>query len=157
MYTPTTAVYTTKSEAMMHEMFASEMKVSIDYLTIRNYQRDDEELQKNRTSSGTSRKYVLKAFGKYDLWSKRSDSDNKLRIWVPEELRVDLMEWYHEMLHHPGARRLEESVRAKFTCPKLSTLCKNITSKCEICSEMKLTNVVKDGKMPLKEDKLIKP
>ena len=36
-------------------------------------------------------------------------------------------------------------------------MCKDIASKCDICSERKLTNVVKDGKMPLREDKLIKP
>ena len=62
IYTPTVAIYTTKSEAMMHEMFTYEMEIPIDYLTIRNYQRDDEELRKNRASSGTSRNYVLKAF-----------------------------------------------------------------------------------------------
>ena len=34
---------------------------------------------------------------------------------------------------------------------------KDIASKYDICSEMKGTNVVKVGKLPLKEDKLIKP
>ena len=44
-----------------------------------------------------------------------------------------------------------------FTCPKLFQMCKEIASKCDICSEMKLTNVIKDGKVPLKEDQLIRP
>ena len=35
-------------------------------------------------------------------------------------------------------------------------MCKDISSKYDIYSEKKLTNVVKDGKLPLKEDKLIK-
>ena len=43
-----------------------------------------------------------------------------------------------------------------FTCPKLSQMCKYIASKCDICNEMKLTNVVNDGKLSLKKDTLIK-
>ena len=35
-------------------------------------------------------------------------------------------------------------------------MCKDISFKYDIYSEKKLTNVVKDGKLPLKEDKLIK-
>ena len=70
---------------------------------------------------------------------------------------VKALEWYHENLLHPGARRLEESIMTNFTCPTLFQICKEIASKCDICSEMKLTNVVKDGKMALKEDKQIKP
>ena len=50
IYKPTTTVDTAKSDTMMHEMFANEIKVPIDYLTIRNYQLDDQELIKNRTS-----------------------------------------------------------------------------------------------------------
>ena len=37
-----------------------------------------------------------------------------------------------------------------------STLCKSLTVSCETCSETKVTNIVKDDKMPLKDDKLIK-
>ena len=41
--------------------------------------------------------------------------------------------------------------------PLLSELCKKITAECDVCNEMKLTNVVKDGKIPSKENKLVKP
>ena len=58
---------------------------------------------------------------------------------------------------HPVLRRLKESFRANFTCSDLSTLCKNITTTCTICSEMKYTNVLKDGKLPLRDDKIIMP
>ena len=51
---------------------------------------------------------------------------------------------------------MEESIRTNFTCPKLSQICKDIASKFDICNDMKLTNVVKDSKLSLKEDKLIK-
>jgi len=54
----------------------------------------------------------------------------------------------------PGVRRLEESVRAKFTCLRISILCKELTTTYR---KMNLTNVVKDGKLPLRDDKVIKP
>ena len=69
----------------------------------------------------------------------------------------NILEWYHDALKNPGARRLEESVRANFTCPGIDNLCKEITGTCETYSEMKPTNVVKDGKLPLRDDKVIKP
>ena len=95
-------------------------------------------------------------FGKTCLWTKKGQ-DGQDKIWLPASLRQILLEWYHGTLQHPGSRRLEESVRANFTCPGIGNLCKEITGKCEICSEMKLTNVVKDGKIPLRDDKVIKP
>ena len=117
---PCAEVDTTSSEAAMHELYANEFEVPIDYQTIFTYQRDDVELRSNRTKAATSHKYKQKDFGSFTLWNKKSDTDNKWRIWIPAELRDNLLTWYHEMLQHPGARRLEESVKANFTCPGLS-------------------------------------
>ena len=52
---------------------------------------------------------------------------------------------------------MEESVRANFTYPGLAKLCKDLTTTCETCSRTKLTNIVKDGKLPLRDDKIVKP
>lgn len=38
-----------------------------------------------------------------------------------------------------------------------STIYKDLIASCETCSKMKFINIVKDGKMPLKDDKLTKP
>ena len=54
------------------------------------------------------------------------------------------------MLHHPGTRRLEERMKSNFTHPILSTLCKHLSENCETRNGMKLINIVKDGKIPLK-------
>ena len=48
-------------------------------------------------------------------------------------------------------------MRCNFTCPGLSTITKEMTSNCNNCSENKLTNVVKDGQLPLKQEDLHKP
>ena len=122
IYSPTTEVDTTEAEKGLFEIYVNDMQVRIYYLTIYTYQRDDQELLDNRTNPGTSSNYVMKKFGRYYLWNKRSATDNKLRIWIPKDLRSELLQWYHEMLFHPGARRLEDSVRSNFTCPGLSKL-----------------------------------
>jgi len=57
---------------------------------------------------------------------------------------------------HPGGRRLENRVRCNFTCPGLATMAKEMTIKCDNCSENKLTNVVKDGQLPLKQEEQLK-
>lgn len=157
IHKPNITVDISKFEAMMHKMYSNESEVPIDYLTIHKHKRDDKELQAKRIDLTTARNYKLEEFGKYNLSTKTSSSEYKERIWIPEALRVQLLEWYHDNLQHPGARRLEESIRTNFTYPKLSQMCKDIASKCDICSQMKLTNVVKDGKIPLREDKIIKP
>ena len=87
----------------------------------------------------------------------KKGQDGQDKIWLPSSLRKILPEWYHGTLKHPGARRLEEIVRENFTCPGIGILCKEIKVTCETCSKMKLTNVVKDGKLPLRNDKVIKP
>ena len=120
IHNPNITVDTSKFEAMMHEMYSSELDVPIDYLTLHKYQRYDKELQVNREDLTTAHNYKLEKFGKYSLWTKTSSSDDKERIWIPEAIRVQLLEWYHENLHRPGARRLEKSIWKNFTCPKLS-------------------------------------
>ena len=71
IYSPTTEIDTTVSESKLHEMYANEIQVPIDYLTIYTCQRDDQELLVNRTNPGTSSNYVMKKFGRYFLWNKK--------------------------------------------------------------------------------------
>ena len=156
VFKPTKKVSTEKFEELVHEVHSTEMIVPVDYEVIAVHQASDKELYEFRTSKDTTGNYKMCDFGKTCLWTKKSQ-DGKDKIWLPSSLRQILLEWYHGTLQHPGSRRLEESVRANFTCPGIGNLCKEITGKCEICSEMKLTNVVKDGKIPLRDDKVIKP
>eukprot|EP00592_Proboscia_alata_P029066 CAMPEP_0194446358 /NCGR_PEP_ID=MMETSP0176-20130528/128391_1 /TAXON_ID=216777 /ORGANISM="Proboscia alata, Strain PI-D3" /LENGTH=116 /DNA_ID=CAMNT_0039273057 /DNA_START=360 /DNA_END=707 /DNA_ORIENTATION=- len=91
------------------------------------------------------------------LWTQKSEDDNRTRIWIPKSLQKPLLNWYHENLMHPGGRRLEDSVRSNFMCPGLSTVAKELTSNYDNCSENKITNVVKDGQLPLKQEQDLKP
>ena len=146
-----------KLETHLHELFLNDIIVPVDYTTLAIHQRDDEELTRNRTDPKLSRNYSTETFGRKLLWTKKSDDDNRTRIWIPKSLQEPLIKWYHKNLMHPGARRLEDSVRCNFMCPGLSIITKEMTSNCNNCSENKLTNVVKDGQLPLKQEDLHKP
>ena len=37
------------------------------------------------------------------------------KIWVPIGMRQRVMEWYHEMLVHPGQSRMEKTIRLAYT------------------------------------------
>ena len=112
----------TNTCAAMHQLYANEFEVPIDYQTIFTYQRDGMELENNRTKMGD--KYKQKDFGSFTLWNKKSDTDNKWRIGITEDLRDHLLEWYHQMLQHPGARRLEESVKVILLVPNCHSYAK---------------------------------
>ena len=111
-------------ETHLHELFLRDILVPVDYTTLAIYQRDDEELTRNRTDPELSKKYSTETFGRKLLWTKKSDDDNRTRIWIPKSLQEPLLNWYHKNLMHPGGRRLEDSVRCNFTCPGLSTITK---------------------------------
>ena len=58
------------------------------------------------------------------------------RIWVPEPLRKHVLTWYHDNLLHPGASRLERTIRQTMTWPKLKEDVEAHTKvyhKCQLC------------------------
>ena len=144
-----------KIKAIVLEIHINEMSVPVDYDTICLHQRDDIELKESCIYQKTRENYKSTNYGQKTLWTKKGE-DEQYRIWLPTTLRPDLLKWYHGTLQYPGSRILKESVRANFTCLGLSKLYKEITSTCETCSEIKLIHVMKDGKLPLRDDKIIK-
>ena len=63
VYSLTAKVDTTEPEKGLYEIYANDMQVLTDYLTIYTYQRDDQELLANRTNPDTSSNYAIKTFG----------------------------------------------------------------------------------------------
>ena len=71
---------------------------------------------------------------------------------MPKKICVDLLEWYHEALLHPGQSRMEESVIKHF----IWLGCRNgimiFVKNCKICQ----SNHGKDRKIPLRDNMKIK-
>ena len=65
------------------------------------------------------------------------NEDKKFLIYIPHDKREKIVEWYHEMLHHPGAKKMKLMMKQHFNWPgmskKIETYCKN----CEECKKFK--------------------
>ena len=124
---------------------------------MREAQRNDNQLEELRTNEKEKCNFWLRKFGKTELWTLKSSSDGRFRIFVPVSLHTALVEWFHNALMHPGASRMEESVKAHFTWPRRKRDIKEYVRKCKVCQMTKSTNKKKQGKIPLKDEREIKP
>ena len=55
------------------------------------------------------------------------------KIVVPETLQQQCLHWYHMSLCHPGATRMELTIRQHFTWKGLKTDVEKICKKCKTC------------------------
>ena len=81
--------------------------------------------------------------------------DNKLicqneKIVVPKILQTKVVDWYHDMLCHPGETRMEESIRHHLTWKGLR---EDVRKKCRTCHSCQVVKRTKSnyGKLPAKE------
>ena len=83
------------------------------------------------------------------------DKDHRLifrnnKICLPTALQKKTVDWYHEMLCHPGETWIEHTLRQHFDCRGLFTTVHDVCKKCPTCQIAKTTNQ-KNGKMPPKQ------
>jgi IS30 family transposase len=90
-----------------------------------------------------------------DTTNRGIDKDHKLishngKISLPPSLQEQkTIDWYHEILCHPGKTRREETIRQHFDWKGLRTMVIATCRKCELCQKAKTTNQ-KYGKLPAK-------
>ena len=75
---------------------------------------DEECLQKTEIPAHQWASQKKRYFGRTQLIVNCRD-----RIMVPPSLCEPILNWYHEMLGHPGAVRLEKTLPDHFACPGL--------------------------------------
>ena len=66
---------------------------------------------------------------------------------LPTALQKKNVEWYREMLCHPGETRTEHTLRQHFDWKALRTTVHDVCKKCPTCQRAKTTNH-KYGKLP---------
>ena len=79
----------------------------------------------------------------YDLITR----DDK--IVIPASLERPAVEWYHEHLLHPGASRLELTLRQHYTFIGLKTRVEQVSKACMTCKSLKKSHL-KYRKVPVK-------
>ena len=80
----------------------------------------------------------------------------KNKIYVPNTLRRNMIEWYHNYLCHPGISRLTETLRRLFYWPGLDKDVKQHVKGCAICRYTKRRSR-KYGKLPYKNSQTLTP
>ena len=78
------------------------------------------------------------------------------KIYIPKILRSRIVAWYHLYLRHPGATRLEKTLRIAFWWPDVRRDVEAYTRKCHACQKNKKVRR-KYGKLPAKEAEPSKP
>ena len=71
------------------------------------------------------------------------------KIVLPKELQEKTVQWYHNILCHPGNARTEETIRQHFTWKGLRPMVRRICKTCPACQKAKVYNQ-KYGKLPAK-------
>ena len=88
-------------------------------------------------------KYFTKAVEKVNLVYFKG------KIYIPASLRPEIIQWYHDMLCHPGQTRMEMTIRQHMVWPGLTADMKNHCAKCRTCQQYK-NRSTKYGKLPVK-------
>ena len=55
------------------------------------------------------------------------------KIYVPKSLQSMTLNWFHHYLQHPGATRMEKTIRQSLYWPSMSADCKRVCKYCRLC------------------------
>ena len=117
----------------------------IRYHDIAKAQKTDAKLQQKIVSQ---KYYTLDTF-------RGGNKDHRLicrnnKICLPAALQKKTVDWYHEMLCHPGETRTEHTLCQHFDRKGLRTTVHGVCKKCPTCQRAKINNQ-KYGKLPPKQ------
>ena len=115
------------------------------YYDIAKAQETDAKLQQKLVSH---KEYTLDTF-------RGGDKDHRLICWknkifLPTALQKKTVDWYHDMLCHPGETRTEHTLCQEFDWRGLCTTVHDVCKKCPTYQRAKTTNH-KYGKLPPKQ------
>ena len=135
----------------LHEAFAWEKDnlpdhaFPISFKLIQKYQKLDKKLLQKAKNDPSIRITSFRGGDKC-----RDLLCHKDKIIVPEQLQVKMVQWYHEILCHPGVTRTEMTINRHFTWTNLKKTVQTVCDKCETCRRTK-RRTSKYGKIPVKE------
>ena len=121
---------------------------AIQYQTISTHQQADQELQDLRTAS--PEKYPLERFGEYNLIVCQTNPENNWRIYIPASLVNQTINWFHQVLLHPGSSRLFATLKQHYYFPNMLQQIEDHANKCEHCIKNKHPSV-KYRELPLRK------
>ncbi len=124
----------------LHEAFAfttaeKDRIVPIRYKLLRREQRADANLMKYaHTHPDVCR---LRTYHGGDNLPRQLLTTRDGKILVPASLRERMVEWYHEILCHPGEDRTEETIAQHFAWKGMRNTVRRICRTCDACQRTK--------------------
>ena len=90
--------------------------IPVTYKELKHHQQVDEVLRKilSYPNSMLETKNFHGGGKSYKLVVKKSKNGEIPKICVPKTLQKRMIDWYHEMLCHPGQKRMEETIGQHF-------------------------------------------
>lgn len=121
----------------------------IDYAQIRQWQQADHALIQNLQND--PQRYHMQRFGESWIVCRREQPQSpSWKICVPTPMLDPLVDWYHEVLLHPGISRQTIAMNTLFHHVQLSHAIKNRVGKCPECQRNKKPTV-EYGHLPPRE------
>ena len=115
-------------------------------------QAKDTKLQERLNNPREKHLYSTKSYRFSDKSFDLITRDDK--IVIPKSMELEVTEWYHEHLLHPGEKRLELTLRQHYTFIGLGPMTQKVCKACMTCRSLK-ANHKKYGKLPPKEPEII--
>ena len=135
------------AESFTYERLANE--VPTKYKTIQREQQKDKRLLQLARKSDNLRIRTFHGGGKsFSLICEQA------QIVVPTSLQKRMVEWYHEVLGHPGETRTELTIKQHFTWKNLRKTVQQVCARCDACQRTK-RNKKKYGHIPPKQAETI--
>jgi len=114
---------------------------------IQYYQEKDSQLQEE---SKQGKHFTLKEIEGVELIHENG------KIRIPEALKDRVLDWYHQMLVHPGETRMEASLRSLYTWKGLRKDVQHVCKHCHTCQMFKKSGRKKYGLLPPKVAECVK-
>jgi hypothetical protein len=124
--------------SMKEEQLKDDKIISIVSKHIKNNKNKDDTL------------YTYKVVEDVDLIHKNN------RILVPQSKQQQVLDWYHNILVHPGETRMINTIKLVFTWDGLNTQVKKLVKNCPTCQMCKKAGKKKYGLLPPKNAESIR-
>ena len=77
--------------------------------------------------------YEILPFGNDSELIVRHGQDGRTRICIPDARLDAIVQWYHQVLSHPGATRLFQTIHQHLDHPTLKEQCRLVSTRCHTC------------------------
>jgi len=130
----------------IHTIFSPNF--SLHFNIIQQHQQKDSSLKQLPTSSPNH--YKIRSLGDFQLLHYRKHVSDDWKIFLPKLLIIPTIDYYHRILHHPGATRLHQSISTRFYFSSMRSAINSFIKACDICQRVK-GPFPRLGRLPVKQ------